>query len=166
MKITLFPLRTGHLSRMALLMTCLFQLGCNSTYRLDPASAGPGREGSMVFVRPDKFSVLGTRSLRDYFEVTYEEFSMNEANQPVVKFGIRNRGGQRWYDLKGPNNLVVAAKAVFYKRAVTGREATGAPVYETNWQKLPVTRGGTLHYDFTSPVPAQGYQIILSDALN
>ena len=138
--------------------------GCRSVY--NPHRAGTSalaKEGSLVFVRPDKYSILGTRSLRDYCEVTYETFSRNEAGQPVVKIGLRNRGGRHWWDLKGPR-VVIAAKAVFYEQGVTSAAITSPPVYETNWQKLPITRGETIHYSFVSPVDAQGYQVILSDA--
>ena len=121
------------------------------------------REGTFVFVRPDRFTLLGTKSLRDYSEIVYENQTINEAGQMVVKFGLRNRGGQHWWDTKGPR-ILIAAKAVFYEVPVKDGGITGPPLYETNWQRLTLTRGETIHYTFTSPVDAGGYQVTLSDA--
>lgn len=138
--------------------------GCKSVYSPDRISQKDiEAESSLVFVRPNRYSVLGTRSLRDYCEIMYEKFSVNEAGQPVVSFGLRNRGGKHWWDRKGPR-VVIAAKGVFYESAVTGATITSPPVYETNWQRLPMTRGETIHYKFVCPVEAKGYQVTLSDA--
>lgn len=138
--------------------------GCKAVYNAENVpSKDVSDQASFVFVRPDSHTLLGTRSLRDYTEVVYEKFSLNGAGQPVVKFGLRNRGGQHWYDTKGPN-VTIAAKCVFYDEAVTSRAITSPPVYETNWQRIPITRGETIHYSFTCPVAAKGYQVTLSDA--
>ena len=139
-------------------------MGCNTVYNTKNVSSKDiASQSSLVFVRPDKYTLLGTKSLRTYTEVVYEEFTRNSAGQPVVKFGLRNRGGKKWYDLKGPN-ITIAAKAVFYNSPVISQAITSAPVYETNWQRIPITRGETIHYTFTSPVSAGGYQVTLSDA--
>jgi len=138
--------------------------GCHSIYRTDSPSADDfAREKSFVFVRPKRFSVLGTRSLRDHCEIMYEEFSVNDAGQPVIKFGIRNKGGQHWWD-RSSMRIVIAAKAVFYESPIVTEAVTSPPVYETNWQRIPITRGETSHYSFVCPKDAQGYQITLSDA--
>ena len=139
--------------------------GCRTVYPTHQADGSElSAEGSLVFVRPDRYTLLGTRSLRDYCEVTYERLSENAAGQPVVKFGLRNKGGQHWWDLKGPR-IVVAAKAVFFESPLTSGAIKSPPVYETNWQRLPMTRGETIHYSFVCPVKtARGYQVTLSDS--
>lgn len=157
------------LTLSVLLMGCLLAplatTGCRSTYSVDSISPGAAeREGSLVFVRPDQYTLLGTRSLRDYCEVLYEDYSVNDAGQPIVKIGLRNRGGRHWWDTRGPS-IMIAAKAVFYETPLSGSTITSPPVYETNWQRLLMTRGETIHYKFVSPVPAGGYQITFSDAL-
>ena len=136
--------------------------GCQSVYA--PKRANVKGEGSLVFVRPKKYSLIGTKSLRDYCEVVYEKFTINDAGQPVVKFALRNRGGKHWYNTKAPS-ITISAKAVFYEDPVGAQGPDSPPTYETNWQRLPMTRGETIHYSFTSPVAADGYQVTLSDAL-
>ena len=139
--------------------------GCKTVKEVESADrADLAGEGSLVFVRPDRYTLLGTRSVHDYMEVTYEQFTTNDAGQPVVSFGLRNRGGQHWWHLRGPS-VTIAAKAVFYAHPVVGGATGGPPVYETNWQHIPLTRGETIHYKFVCPVAAAGYQVTLSDAL-
>lgn len=149
---------------IALIGTVAGLSSCQSVYNAERLSKSDARrESTFVFVRPNRYTLLGTKSLRDYIEVTYEKFTRNQAGQAVVKFGIRNRGGQHWYDRKGPS-VTIAAKAVFYESPIVSENVTSAPVYETNWQRIPASRGETIHYSFTSPVDAKGYQITLSDS--
>ena len=71
--------------------------GCKTVGQCHARSAGvPGEEGTLVFVRPDHYSIIGTRSVRDYVEVTYEQSSPNPAGLLVVKTRLRNKGGQHW----------------------------------------------------------------------
>ncbi len=138
--------------------------GCKTVTDVDRTDKGEfAGQGRFVFVRPDRYTVLGTRSVRDYLEVTYEKLSTNAAGQPVVSFGLRNRGGQHWWDGRGPR-VTIAAKAVFYSEPVAGGAIESPPVFESNWQRIPMTRGETIHYTFVSPVAAEGYQVTLSDA--
>lgn len=140
--------------------------GCQSTYNASPAPAPVlAPEGTLVFVRPDRYSILGTRSIRDYVEIVYEESRRNEAGYLEVTVGFRNRGGQHFWDTKGPNYLI-DVKTTFYTRPWSGPSETGAPVYETNWQTLTMIRGDTVHFKATAPVKsAAGYQITASERL-
>lgn len=140
--------------------------GCKTVYNATPASAEKmAKEGTLVFVRPDRYSILGTRSVRDYVEITYEQASPNAAGLLVVKAGLRNKGGQHWWDLHGPD-YALSVKTTFYKEPLTGRGPQGPPLYETNWQKVVLVRGDTGHFEATCPVPdARGYQITISEFL-
>jgi hypothetical protein len=86
-----------------------------------------------------------------------------DAGQMEVSIGIRNRGGQRFWNTKGPT-INLSAKAIFYGQAVTSADP-GVPLYETNWRKIILTRGETTYLTFKSPGSASGYQIVFSDAL-
>jgi len=137
--------------------------GCNTVYNADDV---PGKdlanESSVVVVRPDRYTILGTRSVRDYLEIIYEELD-SAGPIPVVRIGIRNKGGQHWWDLKG-KDFTIFAQAVFYRDPVAGKDVRSAPLYKTNKQAVPLERGETTDLVFKSPVKgAQGYQIIISE---
>ena len=149
------------------LALCIFVCaGCQTTYNPHGAPAKElAKEGSIVFVRPDRYTVLGTRSIRDYIEITYENLTVNEAGMPTLQVGLRNRGGQHWWDVKGPQ-VVLSAKVCFYADPVVGTGPTGPPVYETNWQAVPITRGGTAHFEVVCPYnSATYYQLTLSELI-
>jgi len=148
-----------------LLLPALLALpGCSTTQNAHRVPASElAREDTLVFVRPDFHWILGTRSIRDYVEITYEERSRNAAGLLEVRVGLRNRGGQRWYDLHGPN-FALSAKTSFYREPIAGRGPTSAPVYETNWQTITLVRGDTLHFSVTCPAPEGAhYQLTLSE---
>ena len=141
--------------------------GCQTTYDAKRAeNAAAADSHTVVFVRPDKYSVFGTRSIRDYIQVAYEEADRNVAGLLQVKVGFRNIGGQHFWDTYGPN-FAFAVKVTFYDKPVTASGPQGAPVYETNWQTVPVVRGDIAHYSAVCPVP-QGayYQVTVSEQLS
>ena len=146
------------------LFLLLLLSGCRSTYNADPMKGKElAGEGRVVVVRPRRYTLLGTQSMRDYLEVVYEEMSENAAGYPVVRLGLRNKGGEHWWDLRGPD-FTLFAQAVFYSQPVEGQAARGAPLYRTNRQGIPMKRGETSDITFTCPVKgARGYQIILSE---
>ena len=138
--------------------------GCKTVHDATPAKRETLQaEGSLVFVRPDHYSIIGTRSIRDYVEITYEKAQPNPAGLLTVQAGFRNRGGKHWYDLKGPD-YTISVKTAFYAEEVPGKGTSGPPLYETNWQPLPLPRGDTGHYEVTCPVRgARFYQITASE---
>lgn len=144
---------------LALLAGCAAMKSANTVDRKELAE-----ESTVVVVRPDRYTLLlGTRSMRDYLEVVYEEFSVNAAGYPVVKIGVRNKGGEHWWDLRGPD-FTLYAQAVFYRDPVIGTDVRSAPLYRTNKQPIPMERGETADISFTSPVKgAKGYQVVLSE---
>jgi hypothetical protein len=141
----------------------LLASSCRSVYNADHISHGDrNREGTIVFVRPDRYSIFGTRSIRDYVEITYEESGENEAGLLQVEVGFRNRGGQHWWNLHGPD-ILLSIKAAFYERGGSGTPV-GNPVYETNWQPIKITRGETSHYKAICIADnTQSYQITVSE---
>lgn len=142
-------------------------LGCKTTYE---ASRTPAkelqREGSIVFVRPDRYSILGTRSIRDYIEITYERIRLNEAEYPVLTVGLRDRGGQHFWDVKGPE-VQLSVQTAFYDRPIQPNGAVSGPaVYRTNWQTVKLVRGQTIDYKAACPVKgANNYQVTISEYL-
>ena len=141
--------------------------GCHTTYDANKAnSAELSKEGTVVFVRPDKYKILGTRSIRDYVEITYEEISRNEAGFPVVSLGLRNRGGRHFWDVKGPD-IQLSVQTAFYGTPIQpGGAASGAAAYRTNWQTVKLVRGQTSDYKVVCPVKDAGYyQITISEYL-
>jgi hypothetical protein len=123
-------------------------------------------EGSIVFVRPDRYTILGTRSIRDYIEITYEILDANDAGFPIVKVGLRNRGGQHAWDKKGPD-VQLSIQTAFYNRPIQpGGAASGPATYRTNWQTVKLVRGQTLDYKVTCPIAgAKFYQMTISEYL-
>jgi len=141
-------------------------IGCQTTYNANyTPSEDLAKEGGIVFVRPDRYTILGTRSVRDYIEITYEKLSANEAGYPMVQVGLRNRGGQHVWDSKGPE-VLLSVKTVFYADPIAGTGPTGPPVYETNWQTVHLNRGETEHFKVVCPKnEGQYYQITISELL-
>ncbi len=143
-----------------------FCFGCQTVYNAEYTPPEDlALEGSIVFVRPDRYTILGTRSIRDYIEITYENFSANEAGYPMVQVGLRNRGGQHVWDREGPE-VLLSVKTVFYADPIAGTGPTGPPVYETNWQSVHLNRGATEHFKVVCPKnEGQYYQITISELL-
>ena len=141
-------------------------LGCQTTYDAHQAPAEElAQEGSIVFVRPDYYTILGTRSIRDYIEITYEKLVLNEAGLPTLQVGLRNRGGQHFWDTKGPE-VVLSAKASFYRDPIIATGPTGPPAYETNWQPVHLNRGETKHFEVICPyADSSYYQLTLSELI-
>jgi hypothetical protein len=122
------------------------------------------QEGSIVFVRPSRYHIFGTRSLRDYVEVTLERSGRNDADMLAVHVGFRNRGGQHFWDTRGPN-LAISVKTVFYMQG--GGGPADVPLYETNWLTLSLMRGTTAEYQAVCPKKsAQSYQVLVSEVLH
>ena len=149
-------------------LSCLCLLvGCKTTYnahRSSPKSLQS--EGSVVFVRPDRYTILGTRSIRDYIEIAYEQISQNEAGLPTVLIGLRNRGGHDFWDTKGPE-VQLSVQTAFYREPITPDGASSRPAaYRTNWQTVKLLRGQTSDYKVVCPVSgANYYQITISEYL-
>jgi len=142
-------------------------LGCRTTYDAHRTRAEELQsEGSIVFVRPDRYTILGTRSIRDYIEITYEQISLNEAGYPVLTVGLRNRGGRYIWDMKGPD-VQLSVQTAFYDRPIQPDGAASGPaVYRTNWQTVKLVRGQTTDYKVACPVKgADNYQVTVSEYL-
>lgn len=148
----------------ALLGIALLLSGCHAVYNTKDASRRElSRAGSAVVVRPDRYVLFGTRSMRDYLEVVYETFSLNDAGLPVVEMGLRNKGGEHWYDLNA-QDFTLYAQAVFYKPSRDQQDAKSAPLYRTNKQPVPMPRGEVADLRFVCPLRgAGGYQVIFSE---
>ena len=151
------------LSICALLGVALLA-GCKSVRSADTVSGKDlANESTTVVVRPNRYTILGTQSLADYLEIVYDEISISEAGMPTVRVGVRNRGGQHWWDRKGPS-FTLYAQAVFYSEPVVGKESRSAPLYRTNKQAVPMPKGETADLMFKCPVKdARGYQVIFSE---
>jgi len=141
--------------------------GCRTTYdaRRTPAEELQS-EGRIVFVRPDRYSLFGTRSIRDYIEITYEQISVNEAGYPVLTVGLRNRGGQHFWDTKGPDVQLSVQTAFYNKPIQPDGAASGPALYHTNWQTVKLVRGQTSDYKVACPIKgANHYQMTISEYL-
>jgi hypothetical protein len=138
--------------------------GCGTVRNADTTAKGElAEESNIVVVRPDRYTLLGTRSVSDYLEVSYERFTKNAAGLPQAEVGVRSRGGEHWWDLKGPS-FTIYAQAVFYGEPVAGVDARSKPLYKTNKRAVPLQRGATADLSFTCPVKgAKGYQVIFSE---
>lgn len=173
----------GHGLLAALAAGMMFAAGCTTTYSVDRVNTAG--EDSLVFVRPDRYSLLGTRSLRDHLEITYETMEHDQATGfAVVKVGVRNRGGQHFWDRRG-RDFNLAAQADFYSQPVAmvppqpgatfpsdarGRQQGGGPgvsappVYQAARKTFALPRGQTFHLEFICPKQnVNGYQIIFSE---
>lgn len=140
--------------------------GCRTVYNTDHAPSDKlAKEGTVVFVRPDRYTVLGTRSVRDYIEITYEKAGKNDAGLLKVELGIRNRGGQHLSNKQGPT-VQLSVRTAFYKDKITGQGPTSAPVYETNWHLVTLNRGETEQFEALCLVPSgEYYQVTMSEEL-
>ena len=138
----------------------------HSTYNVQKtAPEDIAREDTIVFVRPNEFSVNGTTSLRDYIEVTHESVRTNNAGLLEVMIGLRNIGGTRWYDGQS-QNFVLSVKTVFYDQAFNTSDQSVPPIYETNWESIRMIRGSTTQYKSVCPLRSgTHYQIIISELL-
>ncbi len=138
--------------------------GCRSVHNVDQAQPQElSQEGTVVFVRPTEYTLFGTKSLSDYIEVVYDQGRRNAAGLLEVRVGLRDRGGQHFWNVKG-RDFAVSAKVTFYQEPVAGQDHRSPPVYETNWQRVMLVRGETTDYKVTCPV-AEGayYQVTLSE---
>lgn len=146
-----------------LLLLCLLT-GCRSTYNVDRADSEElSGEETIVFVRPTEYSLLGTKSLSDYVEVVYEQAQRNAADLLELRIGLRNKGGQHFWDVHGPD-FSLSAKAAFYEAPLAGEDQRSPAVYETNWQRVTLLRGATTDYKVVCPVKAgTHYQVTLSE---
>lgn len=140
--------------------------GCQTNYNTQRPVAKEGQhEESIVFVRPDSFSIIGTRSLREYVEIVYENSQRNPAGLLKVNTGLRNKGGKWFYDNQAPN-FPLSVKTSFFRTPIGPTGPVEAPVYETNWQTVTMTRGATTNYEVVCPLPeARYYQITLSEQI-
>lgn len=155
-------------SRCIIVVYVMFSvLGCRTTYDANRTPAKElQREGSIVFVRPDHYTILGSRSIRGYIEITYEQISLNEAGYPVLTVGLRNRGGRYIWDMKG-TDVQLSVQTAFYDRPIQPDGAASGPaVYRTNWQTVKLVRGQTADYKVACPVKgADNYQVTISEYL-
>jgi len=139
--------------------------GCQAVQTVDRAdSTDMATESTIVFTRPARYATWGTNSLREYIEVTYERFYVNEAGQNVLEVGLRYRGATNWYDffVKAPESITFAGQTNFYSEQ---RPHTGAPLYSTNRQTILIRRGDTFNYRAVSPRKgALSYQLVLSES--
>jgi len=148
-------------------LTLFMLLGCETTYDAKRTPANKlQKEGNIVFVRPDRYSILGTRSIRDYIEIAYEKISLNEAGYSVLTVGLRNRGGQHFWDVKGPD-VQLSVQTAFYNRPIQPDGAASGPAaYRTNWQTIKLVRGQTFDYKVACPVKgANHHQMTISEYL-
>ena len=149
---------------IGLVLAAVTWSGCHTVYevnRTKPESLI--KEGTIVFVRPDKYSVFGTRSFRDYIEITHERAAQNDAGLLQVQVGFRNRGGKHWWDTEGPD-FVLSVKTVYYDQP--GGSAN-PPLYETNWQTMTLNRGSTFEYKSICPKKSGlYYQVVVSELVS
>ncbi len=143
------------------LITVLFITGCKTLHNVDRVTdQALKQESTIVFVRPTEYSIFGTKSISDYMEISYETAKKNTASLLVVKAGLRNRGGQHFWDTIGPQ-YQISVKTTFYE---TPMGYNSAPVYETNWETVTMRRGDTHHYQAICPRKnVDYYQITISE---
>lgn len=146
--------------------SCINRESVTTVYNADRVSIDRiEKEGTIVFVRPSQYSVFGTESIREYIEVTYERAFRNKAGLLQLDVGLRNRGGQRFYDPSG-HSFPISIKTAFYDRPLSSGSPQAVPIYETNWQTVKLLRGGTEHYQVTCPLDsADYYQVTISELL-
>ena len=139
--------------------------GCRSVHRVEHSNYHAlQREEKIVFARPQKYSTFGTRSLRDFIEITYENSGKNSAGLPKIDIGVRYRGEQNWYAFweRSPRRIEFFAASNFYASARGGRH-NSRPVY-SSCQKVVLEIGRTANFSFICPVAeADRYQIVFSE---
>jgi len=153
---------TRRVGFLILLVTLL--AGCRSVYNVDRAQERElATEGTVVFVRPTEYSLLGTKSLSDYVEVVYEQARRNDAGLLEVRIGLRAKGGQHLWDVRG-RDFPLSVQTAFYEAPVVGEGQRQPPVYETNWQRVSLLRGATSDHKVVCPVKSGAYyQVTLSE---
>jgi len=153
-----------HTHSMTILLLVILLTGCRSVYNVDRADSEElSEEGTVVFVRPTDYALFGTKSLSDYIEVVYERAQRNEAGLLEVRVGLRDRGGQHFWDVTGPD-FPISAKVAFYDEPVAGQASRTPPVYETNWQRVTLVRGSTSDFRVICPMKDGAYyQVTLSE---
>ena len=149
---------------LGLILAAVALAGCKTVHNVDRVKPKKlSKEGTVVFVRPTEYKLFGTKSLSDYIEITYDQGKRNAAGLLEVRVGLRDRGGQHLWDLKG-GDFAVSAKTTFYEEPVAGSDHRSPPVYETNWQRVMMVRGGTADYKVVCPVKEGAYyQVTLSE---
>jgi hypothetical protein len=149
---------------MALVVAVVALAGCKTVHNVDRVKPSKlTKEGTVVFVRPTEYSLFGTKSLSDYVEITYDQARRNDAGLLEVRVGLRDRGGQHFWDVRGMD-FAVSAKTTFYAEPVAGSDHRSPPVYETNWQRVMMVRGGTADYKAVCPMKEGAYyQVTLSE---
>jgi len=169
------------LAILAAVVASLSFFGCQSVYNLDTVSSQG--EGTMVFVRPNKYSILGTTSIRDHLEITYQQLVILPNGYANLKCGVRNRGGQHWWHSSGCR-VHLAAKPYFYSSPVNatanwdgtsftsdlksnapGRQGpSGAPLYVGARTPFSLGLGETQHLSFLAPVQGVGgFQVVFAE---
>lgn len=143
--------------------------GCKSVYTVSKVNNSDlQREETVIFVRPPSYWWLfGTDSMRDYVEILYEKPSFNEAGFLQIQIGLRNRGGQHFWDVSGPNVITINAQTKFFEQPIVSGGQMSAPIYETNSQQVSLERGAVKEYKVVCPnKSAKYYQTILTDSLS
>ena len=155
---------THHQQLMIVALLIAVSAGCKSVHNVDRAQPKElYKEGTVVFVRPTEYKLLGTKSLSDYIEVVYDQGRPNAAGLLEVRVGLRDRGGQHLWNRKG-RDFPISAKVTFYAEPVAGQTHRSPPVYETNWQRVMLVRGETTDFKVTCPVKEGAYyQVTLSE---
>ncbi len=150
-------MKTKRILNTAACIVLVVFAGCRTVGTVERADTA--KEGSLVFVRPDSFSAFGTKSVQDYIEIVYEKVDVDENGFAHLSVGVRNRGGQHFWDTDAPT-VRLGAQASFY--AAKGTDS--APIWQSNRRAFSLQRGETTHLKFDSPVKgALGYQVVFSD---
>lgn len=137
-----------------------FSGGCKSVCNVRHMDAAAlGSEGALVFVRPDRYTILGTKSMREFIQIVYEEMKTDERGMAHVAVGVRNVGSRTWYNMRGPS-VQIGAEIAFYRT----KGVDSAPLYRSNRRSVVIQRGETAHLTFDCPVAgAASYQVVFSD---
>ncbi|MBW1743723.1 MAG: hypothetical protein JRJ47_09895 [Deltaproteobacteria bacterium] len=151
---------------IALLVLVAAPVACHSTYDVKHMESEElEREGNIVFVRPTKHTLVGTRALRDYVRVTHKTWRRNTAGLLEVYLGLRDIGGAHFWDLQGPD-FPLSIKTAFYDQPYYAGGQTSVPIYETNWQTIKMLRGATTEHKAVCPKKEGAYyQVTISELL-
>ena len=88
---------------VALLPLVLAAAGCRSVHNVDRADSEElAGEGTIVFVRPTEYSLLGTKSLSDYIEIVYEragQIHLSDPEQHAQVIEAHRAARDFWQDL-------------------------------------------------------------------
>ena len=150
-------MKKSHLTKTAACLLLAVAAGCHTVQNVDRTDTSG--EGSLVFVRPNSFSAFGTKSVRDYIEIVYERAEVDDNGFAHLAVGVRNRGGQHFWNDKAPT-VQLGAQASFYKTKGSNSE----PLWQSNRKAFSIQRGETTHLKFDCPVKgALGYQVVFTD---